>query len=673
MRFQPTLNQGDSCFKFLSIICYSLTSASKTTPISNYAIYSSYSILKRGILFTNQIMSGPSGKNIPLDLLGRYQDISLIGQGGMGFVYKAKDSVLQRTVAIKTLLPGMENEALIRFQKEAKASGNLKHINILDILDFGISSNQEPYLIMEYLQGKSLRQMLNQGPLKIECTISIAIQICKGINHAHKNGVIHRDLKPSNIIVQRDSTKDEKTVKIIDFGIAHMRKSKDSGFESTGKKVVGSPAYMAPEIAKGEGATFQSDIYSLGCMLFECLTGRPPFLADSNIELLKQHIEAAPPELSSLLSHESDYFETIEPTIRKCLQKSPDKRFESARDLEIELSKIMSKLFGEASIPAESIPQYANQSQYNWFSKTNLAIIAGLVSFGLLAVGYFNSQVNRNKITEASQHKIEAPKSSLQVKKTLDGLSNSYFGGTNEVTEEEIINGTASGFEEKKLLLGNNTNITDRALQSLNGKTLYEIDVSYTKVTDKGVAALHNVKYLGVLKLDGLESISYKGFAPFKENRDLSYLSLNSTPITDQSLKAISEIESITTLSFSGCKNITDKGIGYLKALPNLGNLSVSNTGISAKAVSELTHLYLLRAKFCEFNDADIELLAKNELLSNLSIRGCPITDKSLNILAKHPRLKELHIVNCNQLTKGAIKKFKIAKPNCDLDDYFME
>ena len=223
--------------------------------------------------------------------LGRYVIESEIGRGAMGVVFKATDSVLQRVVAVKTVNMALEREHAdkyeARFYQEARAAGGLNHPNIVTVYDAG-KAGDVVYMAMEYIQGVELRTLFTEGtPMGVAQALSIAAQVAEGLAYAHQAGVVHRDIKPANIMVVADGP-----VKITDFGIARMRASAD--LTQTGV-MLGSPKYMSPEQVIGKRADHRSDIFSLGVILYEMLSGTAPFSGENVTALMYQIVNFAPP------------------------------------------------------------------------------------------------------------------------------------------------------------------------------------------------------------------------------------------------------------------------------------------------------------------------------------------------------------------------------------------
>ncbi len=282
--------------------------------------------------------------------LGRYQIVAELGKGAMGTVYKAVDPLLDRTVALKTISIAANDPDLAeyeaRFYLEAKAVGGLNHPNIVTVYDVG-NSGTMPYLAMEYVEGSELATLTAQGhALPVQQVVDIGIQIAEGLAYAHEHGVIHRDIKPANIMLAHDGV-----AKIADFGIARMRSAEGS---SDSSNMMGSPRYMSPEQVLGRRADQRSDIFSLGVILYEMVTGAPPFSGADLNAILFQIVNLVPPAPS-----------TVDPTlpkmvdfiVAKALAKSPDERYGSARELASDLQQCRGNLGPEMRVVGIATPQ----------------------------------------------------------------------------------------------------------------------------------------------------------------------------------------------------------------------------------------------------------------------------------------------------------------------------
>ena len=228
---------------------------------------------------------------------GRYKVLAFIGRGAVGSVYKVEQVLLKKSFALKTLGPSAASDNMIRrFQKEAQAAGRLDHPNLVRAVDFGLLDGSRPFIVMDFVEGKTLGQYLKQrGTLSLKEALSIFIPVCQAMDYAHSQGVIHRDITPNNIVLVTEGATGFKP-RVIDFGIAKLAVDDQTALTQAGE-VFGTPLYMSPEQCAGTKIDHRSDLYALGCVLFEVLTGGPPFRAESALATMMQHREDRPPTL----------------------------------------------------------------------------------------------------------------------------------------------------------------------------------------------------------------------------------------------------------------------------------------------------------------------------------------------------------------------------------------
>ena len=254
----------------------------------------------------------------------RYEILQVLGEGGMAFVYKARDTQLERFVAIKTLKPNYVNQETFvdRFKREAKTAANLNHPNIVQIFDWGIE--EEPYFVMEYIEGDTLTSIISKNKtISLSDILFIGAQVSSGLHAAHQKGLVHRDIKPGNIMITPDGK-----VKVTDFGIVSLQ-NEESDITKTGS-VLGTASYISPEQAQGKPVSIESDLYSLGTVLYELITGKTPFSGDSPISTATKHLTEKPEKLST---YRKDLPRGVENAILKLLEKATYDRFKSAEDL----------------------------------------------------------------------------------------------------------------------------------------------------------------------------------------------------------------------------------------------------------------------------------------------------------------------------------------------------
>ena len=277
--------------------------------------------------------------------LGPYEILSPLGAGGMGEVYRARDTRLDRDVAIKVLPESFARDAdrLRRFELEARTVAALNHPNILGVYDIG-QLQESPYMVCELLDGETLREKMNDGPMPQRRAIEYASQLAEGLAAAHDKGVVHRDLKPENVFVTKDGR-----VKVLDFGLAKLARIEEARAQGTEGAtatvpahtmpgmVLGTAGYMSPEQVRGKEVDARTDIFAFGAILYEMLSGQRAFKGESSIETMNAILKDDPPELETDKLQLSPGLERI---VRRCLEKEPARRFHSARDVGFALEAI---------------------------------------------------------------------------------------------------------------------------------------------------------------------------------------------------------------------------------------------------------------------------------------------------------------------------------------------
>src|SRR6476619_2419553 len=333
-------------------------------------------------------MSLPAGSR-----LGPYEILAPLGAGGMGEVYRARDSRLGRDVAIKVLPSSFSNDPdrLRRFEQEARAAGLLNHPNVTAVYDIG-TVDGAPYVVSELLEGETLRARLAGGALGPRRAVDYAIQIAHGLSAAHEKGIVHRDLKPENLFVTKDGR-----VKILDFGLAKLTQADSSGPQTNlptapvnaGTEpgmVLGTLGYMSPEQVRGRTADARSDIFSFGAILYEMLSGRPAFQRETAADTMSAILREDPPDLSSTNRQLPPVLDRI---VHHCLEKDPEARFHSAHDLAFQLQfPATDEVSGIAAAPAAK-------------RRTPTALLA-LGAIALLLAAGLTTLVLRRPVTAAS-------------------------------------------------------------------------------------------------------------------------------------------------------------------------------------------------------------------------------------------------------------------------------
>ncbi len=323
-------------------------------------------------------------------LLGPYEILNRIGEGGMGEVWRARDKRIGRDVAVKILPDSYPagDERLLRFEQEARAAGALNHPGLVTIFDVG-TVDGSPYIVMELLDGETLRNIIGESipvPLPLRKVVAFATQIASALAVAHEKGIIHRDLKPENIIVTSDHR-----VKILDFGLAKLaaEPTDPEGRHRTAKRLtsagiaVGTPGYMSPEQVRAQPVDYRTDIFSLGSVLYEMISGRPAFECFSAVETMHAVLNVEPPPLSTLIPNVPPALDAI---VRHCLEKNPRERFQSARDLAFQLLMLQAEAENRTTDARWVPPPQPARNQLR--RRTAIAIAAAAAVLALGAGGW---------------------------------------------------------------------------------------------------------------------------------------------------------------------------------------------------------------------------------------------------------------------------------------------
>jgi serine/threonine protein kinase len=315
--------------------------------------------------------------------LGDYEIQSLLGAGGMGEVYRARDLRLRREVAIKVLPAAFASDAdrLRRFEQEATAAAALNHPNILAVYQMGTYEGA-PYLVSELLEGETLREQMKRGRLAVRKALDYAIQIARGFSAAHEKGIVHRDLNPDNLFVTKDGR-----LKILDFGLAKLTHPAD-GFDNAAPTlgdatepgvVMGTVGYMAPEQVRGQAADHRADIFAFGAILYEMLAGKRAFQKPTSPETMTAILNEDPPGISQLAPNLPPALQRV---VHRCLEKNPEQRFQSASDLAFALEALSDS---GASGRDAGVTQRASWPKGIWIA-AGVFVLAGVATLGWLSL-----------------------------------------------------------------------------------------------------------------------------------------------------------------------------------------------------------------------------------------------------------------------------------------------
>jgi len=335
-------------------------------------------------------------------LAGRYEIDSVLGEGGMAKVFRGTDKVLGRTVAVKVLAPhfAKDQQFVARFRREAQAAAALNHPNVVSVYDTG-SEDGIHWIVMEYVDGRTLKDVIREeGRLLPERAVEIAQSVCMALASAHEKGLVHRDIKPGNIMLTPSGE-----TKVMDFGIARATAGADTLTQTAA--VLGTAAYLSPEQAQGKPVDARSDIYAVGCVLFEMLTAHPPFEGESPVAIAYKHVRETPTPPSRF---NRDVPKELDAIVLKCLAKNPDNRYQTTREMAEDLhrlargqpvtatpvlpgdpTEVVSRPMRETQIMREVPPEEEQERRKVW----PIALAAVLVLAALVALGFFLFQLLR--------------------------------------------------------------------------------------------------------------------------------------------------------------------------------------------------------------------------------------------------------------------------------------
>ncbi len=491
---------------------------------------------------------------------GRYIWCDLLGSGGLGDVYLAKDTNLgNRLVAIKVLHGTVNGDDLRLFQREARLTASLQHSNIVSIFDFGVSDGQAPYMVLEYVSGKTLRELVGLlGTIEDREVIEIALQIIDALEYAHSHGVFHRDLKSANVLIQQSET--GIIAKLIDFGVALNIDQRET-INYQGRTIVGTPEYMPPDQVRGLPYDEQSEMYSFGCLLFELVSGRTPFQGETVIDLISRHNSQEPPRLEELRP-KKDFSPMLESIIRKCLAKNKEDRYENFGELRKQLEQLGNDLSAgseEFTSSHEATGTVRSPNRKNVFLVMWLSLIA--VSF----IGVILYVVLRYAGSGPGVRRLSSLNQSLP---------------SSQVTEE-----LADAKAEKKDLLKVSLPLCgDEDLKPLDGVSDVQLlALPNSSVTEKGLA---NLRKSTILKLDLNQSESVPIDGIIKYFPRVLQLDLENTETEDVDIAKLSALKMLKILNLKKTR-VTEDGVKLLTAIPSL-NLVYLGSNVSSATAQQM-------------------------------------------------------------------------------------
>ncbi|MBX3150505.1 protein kinase [Candidatus Obscuribacterales bacterium] len=639
-------------------------------------------------------------RELPQDVLdalgaGRFANIEYISSGATSSVFSALDRNLDKRVAIK-LLSNADEHRLMNFQHEAKTACKLDHRNLVATLNFGITSKNHAYLIMDFVEGVEFEDLIEEhGPLKFDTALPIFLQICEGMIHSHSKKIAHRDLKTSNIIIQNFGTDGVNAV-VVDFGLARERKTQDKTRQgSSSGKLRGTPRFISPEQAKGLHGDERSDIYSFGCIIFRAITGKYVFESDDLFELLRQHIEDNPPRLTDAAPH-LHFDPLLQPLLDQMLEKDPTERFQSIKEVKEALLEIQRQRMAQPAAGQTPLVRIAHTPvKRRRRSKLILPVVIGALLV-VSALGLITYQLLEGKPAETIKVETKAEK--------LDRLfrfENAVFmshldwdqlaakdAGSLTDADLEVFDGQALPTSNINLSFASNitgeglkylahipnlclelnyTNLQPigyETLASLNN--LHAVTLASTNVSAKEMRLLSRLPKLMELGLDTNRNLNDEMMEEVSRIKSLLVLVARDkkSKVTDKGASCLTNCTNLVTVQLDGA-DLTDAGIEPLFTLPNLIDVRLNRceklTGKTLKAITDaLPNLQLIGFGATNTQPEDLACLEKCKRLSFIEIPGVLIGDAQMKVFGDLPELKYLYIGEVKCSAEGIAHLYKL-------------
>ncbi|HEY9719689.1 MAG TPA: protein kinase [Trichormus sp.] len=601
-----------------------------------------------------------------------YELLRVLGAGGMGTVFEAKHLVLHTNVAVKMINTSQLNDrVLLRFQREAQTANKLKHPNLVGVTDCGITKDGAPYLVMDLIEGPSLKDLLHQkGSLPVDDALNLVMQICEGMTFAHERGILHRDLKPANILLTKQADNSYQ-VKITDFGIAKLLGS-DEGTQLTRTgEVCGSPQYMSPEHTSSRATDARADVYSIGCILYELLTGAPPYSGNSVIETLYKHVNERIPTLEEG-SLGKNFSPQLEEIVAKALAKDPDNRHASAKEYAEAIARFQSGIgLRKASSPTTKSTKAASTNAI-----VLSILIAGIVIAGAIAMTWHGNTPTSQPSEKTAEPTLPKPQeeeaSEPDPALMFDRRSLISQSRTPEIIldEQHVSDSELTALMERKdvikLSLGKNPNITDAGVAYFTHLPLSELYLRATRISDKGIAQIAgSLKNLEVLDLSQMD-ISDNAIRSLSSLKKLKSLTLRSDhSLTGKSVPFLADLPSLTTLSLYQDEKLataTEKDWNLLAKRLTLEQLNLEEVPITPKssyALANIRSLKSLNLKGTQVDDSTVEKLSSLNNLSSLDLSETDVSDRAIKTLCKYPNLTDLQLGMLRRSDINGLKELK--------------
>ncbi len=588
----------------------------------------------------------------------RYRIVRRVGEGGMGVVFEAKDELLKKTVAIKTIRKGfIQPEHIMRFQQEAKALAALNHPNLVPLYVFGLTDDNEPYMVMRFERGTTLADMIRgRGRLPIIRALNIFIQIADAMKHAHGHGVLHRDLKPGNIMVR--GALDNPEVVVLDFGVAMLEAGDAIATLTKTGMIIGTPTYMSPEQVRGKDIDARSDIYSLGCIMYETLTAKPPFTAATALELLSKKMTAEAPHINQD-GEDYSFPAAIDAIVATALSADSNERYQSMAELKEELLAFKSGEYAiSSSSKAGSQAKFAHRDLPLGSNKLMLIGVPIVALLLILAASSLTANVLR---TPEINHASDNIENGSNTKKSDDAIANfldhdigpekfckDSLIGLSYLPSNEAVNDAFKEFAQEKACTVHIAHCNADMSTALDGigkmvDHFAEFTTDRCPVSAQGLKAISKLPNLQFLHVRSAK-LTAEGMRYLQAAPRLHYVDFEKSTFDADGLDEMLKMKKITDVYLSQVTQVDDEFVRRMaKTWPHMANLNIQRTCATAACLptlKKMNRLIGLNINYMKLEDKDVELLSQFPHLRGLEIRGNP--KLSLDTLKKLTKLKSL-------------------------------
>ncbi len=638
----------------------------------------------------------------------RYDIVALLGTGASGSVYRAFDRTLQKEVAIKRLSKQkLTPRHVTSLQQEARAASKLQHKNLVTVLDFGASA-EEPYLVMEYAPGNTLSGILQErGALPINTALGITLQLCDGLGHAHEKGIIHCDLNSRNIIITGNDS-DWLQVKILDFGIAKF--AQEASLEPINQQntLACSPLYASPEQCKNQPLDGRTDVYAVGCLLYEMLTGSPPYVGATTQETLMMHTNAPLPKLG-VIDHA--FAPELEQLVLHAISKRKEDRFASMQEFAAAIEDVLRPYDLEKTVdrvpaleaPALSLPLIPMNSAAR--PRRSHLILLGCAALLVLAgatTAIWNGQHEAPQKQSARKKKKAKPyqpmkyDSELTSQPLVSNLTGRMYvdiGRHIWFNDPELNDDDVQAIKRlaesspiiDSIYMDDTRGVTPERLEQLSLQQIKKISVRKSDVSDEGILTIS--KFPGLRRLDISDcNLSDRSCDFLAQNAtELDNLNITSLPISEAGFSRLAALTKLRTLSASGNSWLGDRSTLIIAGLKDVDVLYLDRTAISDRAMSSLAGMQALKFLSISGNkisDSGLLELLKKKNWKGLGLANTGITSRSMDgilslkglqalsidekLIARAPRISRLNHLYKLYLHVSSKLEIPSRLPDCD-------